>query len=99
MTDSPTSQLTTAIREVAEDEFKALVAIETAERLAIKAYRAIEAEDLAEAKRLLEALTTVTTTRTCTAVKIQSVSDAISAKASEAVAKVMTQRPQPEAIR
>lgn len=88
-----TSDLTKTIMEFADGEFNALVAIETAERLAIRAYRAVEAGDRAEALRILYALTNVTTTRTVTAVKIQSVSDAISQRASTAVAQVMAQRP------
>ena len=90
-----TSDLTTALTEFAQAEFRALVTVETAERLAVKAYQSIEAGDITEAKRLLVALTDAATTRTVTAVKIQSVSDAISAKASEEVAKVMAKRPQP----
>lgn len=85
--------LTTSLRQVVEDEFKALVALETAERLAVRACRAIESGDTAEALRILEALTTITTTRTVTAVKIQSVSDAISQRASTAVAQIMAKAP------
>lgn len=90
-----TSDLTNTIMEFAQGEFKALVAVETAERLAFRACQAVEAGDATEALRILDALTSVTTTRTVTAVKIQAVSDAISQQASTAVAQIMAKAPEP----
>jgi hypothetical protein len=62
---------------VTEREEKALVTIETAERLAAKAIQAIGFGRLNEAQAYLEALIDHTTTRTVTAVKDQALSDRI----------------------
>lgn len=88
------TDLTAALRDLADSEFKALITVETAERLAVKAYHAIESGDLDEAKRILAALTDETTSRTATAVKDQHVSDAIAAKAAEAVRTVLDRSPE-----
>lgn len=91
MTDG--SATSAVSRESIDNEIKSLVTIEVAERLAVSAYQAIEAGDIEEAKRLLVALTGETSARTCTAVNLQKVSDAISQRASAAVARVMESRP------
>jgi hypothetical protein len=62
---------------VTEREEKALVTIETAERLAAKAIQALGFGRLNEAQAYLEALVDATTTRTVTAVKDQALSDRI----------------------
>lgn len=87
-------------RVINDDEFKALVTIETAERLAVRAHRLL-AESIegplsnapariAAAQSLLSSLTAETTTRTATAVKRQDVSDRISAAARANVERIMT---------
>ena len=84
-------------REVTEGEYKALVTIETAERIAVKVDRLLDAiaslkspydirQHVQEARALLDALTDATTTNTVTAVKAnQALSDRISTEASEQV--------------
>lgn len=89
MTQSPTSDLAATIMEFADGEFKALVTIETVERLAVHAIRALGEGDDAAVLRLLSAITDTTTARTCTAVKDQYISDAISLKAREAVTRTL----------
>jgi hypothetical protein len=91
-------------REISADEFKALVAIETAERLATRAHRLLgEALEgpisnaparIATAQWLLSALTSVTSTRTCTAVKRLDVSDRIAAEARANVVRIMSESDQ-----
>lgn len=71
---------------VTEREEKALVTIETVERLAIRAQSAIEAGNYEEAQLFLGILTDETTQRTCTAVKDQTLSDRISHAANNNVA-------------
>jgi hypothetical protein len=75
-------------REVPEDEVKALVTIEAVERLVKRALRALaEEKDPAWARLLLTQVVDVTTARTCTAVKSLGLSDEISLKADDIVAK------------
>lgn len=64
-------------REVGAHEQAALVTVETAERLALAASKAITAGETEKAQRLLVALVRETTLRTCTAVKSQELSDRI----------------------
>lgn len=79
-------------REVPQEELDALIAIETAERLAVRAHGLIgkgDPESLRQASALLVALTEITTTRTCTAVKRQSLSDAIASTARQRVREIV----------
>lgn len=80
-------------REVPENEVKALVTIEVIERLAAAASQALIDGDTEEALRLLSAVSDHATTRTCTAVKDQRLSDAIAREARTAVAQVKAARP------
>jgi hypothetical protein len=84
---------TTSPREVPENEVKALVTIEVIERLAAAASQAIVDGDTDEALRLLVSVSDHATTRTCTAVKEQRLSDAISREARTRVAQVKAARP------
>jgi hypothetical protein len=74
-------------RDHSEEEVKALVAIEATERLVKRALAALDLTVPGNqwTRLLLEAATDVTTTRTCTAVKQQNLSDEISLKADEVV--------------
>lgn len=79
-------------RFVSEEERKALVTIEVAERLMVKAYRLLEGDseaDRLEAQMLLIEAIDLTTSRTCTAVKQQWLSDEISKVARAEVARVV----------
>ena len=87
---------TQALIELADGERMSLVTIETAERLAGRAHRTLstlnledmpeeETAKVHEAMRLLEALAEETTSRTCSAVKQQVVSDAIAEQAAARV--------------
>src|SRR5687768_1331432 len=80
-------------RYVSEEERSALVTVEVAERLMVKAYRLLEGEpseaDRLEAQMLLIEAIDLTTARTCTAVKQQVFSDEISKVARAEVAKVV----------
>lgn len=81
-------------RSVSAHERRALVTIEAVERLVVKAYHLLDAEEVSEADRemamgLLESATRLTTNRSCTAVKSQSLSDEISASARTAVRLVV----------
>lgn len=90
-------------RVLSNEEIDALITIETTERLATRAaaHVSIATQDadlsraareaLSEALRLLEAVSDETTTRTCTAVKRQSLSDVISHAARDKVRKVLDQ--------
>lgn len=83
-------------RVVTEDEVKALVTVETAERLASRAYRLLVDFPDDETKRqqamdILVALTTETTNRTCTAVKRQDLSDRIAREAVQRTRRVLTE--------
>ena len=93
-------------RLITDDEVKALVTIETAERLAARAYRLLTddavdcmdgaavvlgADTFRVVTDLLVALTTETTNRTCTAVKSQFLSDEISRTATSRVRRVLTE--------
>lgn len=68
-------------RYISEDERKALVTIEVAERLAVKAHNLLNGKptetDLRRAQRVLAELAGQTTSRTCTAVKHMWLSDEI----------------------
>lgn len=83
-------------REVTEEETKALVTIEATERLVKRALRTLDGVDQSEgdlaarvewATLLLTQAVDVTTVRTCTAVKTQALSDEISVKADDIVAR------------
>jgi hypothetical protein len=82
-------------RTITDDEVKALVTVETAERIAYLAAKAIDAGELDYAFRLLIALTDETSARTCTAVKTQALSDQISAAARSRVGLVRERAEQP----
>jgi hypothetical protein len=66
-------------------ELAALVTIETAERLAMKAATAVRGGDTGLALRLLAALIEETTARTATRVKDQGISDGIAQRARVSV--------------
>ncbi len=88
-----TSPVINPYREVPTNEVSALITIEVAERLARRAVFLLdEAEvpdQVTEAVRLLLALIDETSTRTCTAVKRQALSDTISQAARARVARVV----------
>lgn len=77
-------------RIVTEDEIKALVVVETANRLAVRAHRLLEVEQVDEITRLetqclLEEIVDLATNRMATAVKKQGVSDQVSKMARRKV--------------
>lgn len=84
----------TAPRVVSEDEAKALTTIETMERLITRAGNLLVREGRAEsdvvaAALMLDEARGIASTRTCTAVKTQALSDSISQAASTGVAQAV----------
>ena len=81
-------------RVVAHDEVQALVTIETVEQIAIRAIGLLAREgreetDVTAAALMLDEILSATSTRTCTAVKSQELSDRIAQEASTRVAQTM----------
>jgi hypothetical protein len=83
------SEGTTGPHQVGTEEKRALVTVEVAERLAVRAQGAIAAGKSDLALHLLEELTAATTSRTATAVKDADLSDEISLLAGDQVLRAV----------